>query len=311
MKAKTVKAVLRKKVGEWIASIEDQKLRDLVLENTIVTGGAIASMLLGEKVNDYDIYFKTKECTLAVAQYYLKKFKPNLKKGTKSLMTVQDNDGRIKIIIKSEGIASEEGSKKAYEYFEGSPDQNAGDFVGEVMQDPGDIEEIYEETKELAKSVEDLPKYRPVFISTNAITLSNQIQIVLRFYGEPEEIHENYDFIHCTNYWTAKNSELFLNQPALESLLARELRYSGSLYPLASMIRMRKFIQRKWSINAGQILKMALQISDLDLRDIAVLEEQLTGVDVAYFLQLIEILKGVDKTKLDYAYIVEIIDRMF
>lgn len=163
----------------------------------------------------------------------------------------------------------------------------------------------------MAKSADDLPKYRPVFISTNAITLSNQIQIVLRFYGEPEEIHENYDFIHCTNYWTAEHSELFLNQPALESLLARELRYSGSLYPLASMIRMRKFIKRNWSINAGQILKMALQISDLDLRDVEVLEEQLTGVDVAYFLQLIEILKGVDKTKLDYAYIVEIIDRMF
>jgi hypothetical protein len=36
---------------------EDEQVRKLALENTIVTGGSIASMLLNEKVNDFDIYF--------------------------------------------------------------------------------------------------------------------------------------------------------------------------------------------------------------------------------------------------------------
>jgi hypothetical protein len=39
---------------------------------------------------------------------------------------------------------------------------------------------------------------------------------------------------------------------------------------------------------------MAMQISELDLTDLAVLEDQLTGVDTAYFLQLIEKLKEKD-----------------
>jgi hypothetical protein len=56
---------------------------------------------------------------------------------------------------------------------------------------------------------------------------------------------------------------------------------------------------------------MAMQISELDLTDISVLEDQLTGVDTAYFLQLIEKLKEKDPEKVNAAYLVEIIDRMF
>ena len=48
-------------------------------------------------------------------------------------------------------------------------------------------------------------------------------------------------------------------------LLARQLVYQGSKYPICSMIRTRKFLQRGWHINAGQYLKMAFQVSELDL----------------------------------------------
>ena len=74
---------------------------------------------------------------------------------------------------------------------------------------------------------------------------------------------------------------------------------------------MRKFVQRGWQINAGQILKMAMQISELNLKDLKVLEDQLTGVDTAYFVQLIERLKEKDPEKVDSAYLIEIVDRIF
>lgn len=137
------------------------------------------------------------------------------------------------------------------------------------------------------------------------------MQIVLRFYGDPDTIHENYDFVHCTNYWTSSDNNLVLRQPALEALLSRELRYVGSKYPVCSVIRLRKFIQRGWSVNAGQILKMLMQISDLDLHNPEVLEDQLTGVDSAYFVQLMTKLREKDPEKVNTAYLVEIIDRMF
>jgi hypothetical protein len=314
VKTKTIKAVLRKQVDAWIESIEDPALRERVQSDAVVTGGAIASMLLREKVNDYDVYFTNRETTLAVAKYYCARFKTASRKGIECALTVQeDADGRIRIVIKSAGIASEDGAKAPYEYFEARPEGEAAGYVGEVMRDAGEIEEKYEETEALALQTEDdgKPKFRPVFLSTNAITLSHRIQIVVRFYGDPDEIHENYDFVHCTNYWRSDKSELVLRPAALEALLTKELRYVGSKYPVCSIIRLRKFLGRGWTVNAGQILKILMQVSALDLTDIKVLQDQLTGVDSAYFLEVISKLKEKDAEKVDAAYLIEIIDRMF
>lgn len=313
MKAKTIKKVVRAKIDDWLSSIEDETVRELARKNTIVTGGCIASMLLKESVNDFDLYFANRETALAVAKYYVDRFKPKNKNGIEVPIFVDDSDERVRIVVKSAGIASEDGAEQPYEYFEGSPDETAGgSYVSEVLGNSGDIEEALEETQALALEVDDgKPRYRPVFLSTNAITLSHRIQIVLRFFGSAAQIHENYDYVHCTNYWTSKDDELTLRQPALESLLARELRYVGSKYPICSVIRLRKFIKRGWTVNAGQILKMMLQISELNLKDHKVLQDQLTGVDAAYFVQLVSKVREKDPEKVDSAYLVEIIDRMF
>jgi hypothetical protein len=56
---------------------------------------------------------------------------------------------------------------------------------------------------------------------------------------------------------------------------------------------------------------MAMQISELDLCNHEVLEEQLTGVDVAYFSEVISKIKDKDPERVDATYLVEVIDRMF
>lgn len=165
------------------------------------------------------------------------------------------------------------------------------------------------------ESAEDKPRYRPVFMTSNAITLSDKIQLVIRFYGPPREIHSNYDFVHCMCYWTSDDGELVLPNESLQAILARELVYKGSKYPIASIIRTRKFIQRGWVINAGQYLKMCMQISELDLKNPAVLEDQLIGVDFAYFQQIINYLRERKERDKDFeitaAYITEIVDKIF
>lgn len=268
-------------------------------------------MLLREKVNDFDVYIRSREALLAIAHYYVKRFKIKNKAGVEVPIFVDDRDkNRVKIVVKSAGIASSEGTEKPYEYFERRADGEGGEYVEGIMTDPGAIEEANEKLQE-ALPEDDTHKYKPVFLSTNAISLSGKIQIVLRFYGEPEEIHKNYDFVHCTNYWTSWDKKLILNQPALTSLLEKDLKYVGSLYPVCSMFRIRKFTARGWTINAGQMLKIAMQISKLNLEDIKVLEDQLTGVDVAYFVELVAKLREKDPTKVNTAYLIEIIDRMF
>lgn len=310
MKAKTIKAVLRKKVDDWLQSIEDEDLRKNVANNCMVTGGSIASMLLQEEPNDFDIYFTNKETTERVAKYYVEKFKANdpskfKDSGQVVPIKVVTEDDRVKIVVQSQGIASEDGTEE-YQYFE----QNA-------IDDPASEEFVEKVTSilETPKVSGGGAKYRPIFLSSNAITLSNDVQLIIRFYGNPEEIHSNYDFEHCTNYWLSANSELVLRPKALEALLTRELVYIGSKYPIASVIRTRKFVKRGFCCNAGQYLKMCWQISELDLTDIKVLEDQLVGVDAAYFNILIDALKAEQKKdgnfKYNYGYVLEVINRIF
>ncbi len=310
MKAKFIRMVIGNKIDAWVSSIEDAQLRDLVSKNVIVSGGCITSMLLGEPVNDYDVYLRTKECASKLARYYVEKFKANPPMRFKNrpdelvAITVRDDspDGRVKIVVKSAGIAGESGSDE-YQYFEQggvSPDA-AASFAADVSAD-----------MQPAEDADAKPRFRPVFLSANCITLSDKVQVVFRFFGEPDEIHKTYDFVHCTNYWDSKNRQLVLKQEALEAILAKDLKYMGqSLYPICAMIRTRKFIKRGWNINAGQFLKIAWDVAKLDLKSIQVLEDQLTGVDTAYFLQLIDMLREKDKDRVDSNYLMEIIDKIF
>jgi hypothetical protein len=314
MKAKLIKSILRHKIDAWLGSITDEALRKRVSDNVIVTGGCIVSMLMGEKISDFDVYLRHRDVAKALAEHYLALFKPKMQNGIASPLSIQDDGERIRIVVKSAGIASEDGTDKPYEYFEGRPAQDAGEYVGDIIADPGEIEDAHEETEKAALAttgVEKEKKYRPVFLTSNAITLSDKVQIIIRFWGEPDEIHSNYDFVHCTCYWTSWDSNLVLRPEALEAMLARELRYVGSKYPICSLVRVRKFVERGWRINAGQLLKMAMQISKLDLTNIKVLEDQLTGVDTAYFVQLIDKLKEKDPDQVDSAYLIEIVDRIF
>jgi len=289
MKAKTIKAVLTKKHKDFIATIQDEETRKLVDKNSIITGGSIVSMLLGEDVNDFDYYFTDKDTCEKVANYYAKQFSELTKQ---SVEVKTSETGRVSIFISSKGIAEEASNETVDEF------------------DNLELTEAIEDAERQEK-----PEYRPIFLSSNAITLSNKVQLIIRFYGEAEEIHSNYDFVHATCYWESKNGNLVLPAKALEAMLTKELIYQGSKYPLASIMRTRKFIQRGWSINAGQFLKMALQLNIMDLLDVKVLEEQLTGVDSAYFSHVINAIKakteGDPSYKVDNSYLFEVINRIF
>lgn len=311
-----IKRELKAKIDDWLKSITDDEVRSVAERDVIITGGAIASMLLGEPVNDYDIYFRTKDTTLAVAKYYVNKFNeqkrkriesgecqpdiiehtPFVKEETKKNIK-QEEEERVVIYIKSAGVAGEDQSP--YDYFEQREEDAAEEFAETLLYD---IKADAEQSSE---------PYHPIFLSQNAITLSDKMQIVIRFYGQPDEIHDNYDFVHAMCYYVYHTDNLVLPAEALEALLSRTLIYRGSLYPVASIFRTKKFLERGWRITAGQMLKMMWQISEIDLSSPDVLYEQLTGVDQAYMWQLINALKTVDPSKIDSAYVSTIIDKIF
>lgn len=287
MQTKTIKKTIKAKVEDWLSSITDVELSNAVRKNILVSGGCITNMFLGEDVNDYDIYLMDKNVLVKLVEYYCKEF-PSIEimrgwERDKLLSSESENAGVKRIAI--DNLKDEQVKL----YFD---EKNGGMGVNE--------------DKEKASGL-----YVPIFFSPNAISLTDKIQIVLRFTGDAQAIHENYDFIHATNYYTTKEG-LVLNQRALESILTKQLMYQGSKYPLTSVIRVRKFLKRHWNINAGELLKIMFQISELDLKNTNVLEEQLIGIDVAYFGKLIEILRNVDiEGGLTSRYLNTLIDRVF
>lgn len=340
MQKKTIEKVLSKKFDEWVNTITDEKVKSLVKGNSIITGGCITSMFLREPINDFDVYFTNKETTKAVAEYYVDIFNERIGKtrnnvGYKHNAIVIDGalpieeqlnkygeelwqsgmleeipEDRIKIVVRSDGVAN----------------ANASDYENEDIEDGNEdpyyniisnADEIL--SSELIKNnaiKNDKKKYLPVFLSTNAISLSDSVQLIIRFYGNPDEIHSNYDFTHCTNYWLSSDEKLYTNTKALECILSKTLFYQGSKYPLCSIIRTRKFLKRGWNINAGQYLKMAMQLNQLDLSDIHVLEDQLIGVDTLYFRAVIDALKHKirdteQNESIDNSYVVTLIDKVF
>lgn len=276
MNKKGIRLHLTKVVKNWIDSVDDENVKNAIKRGVLITGGALVSLLNGETPNDYDIYFKTKIDLQTVAEYYAKIW--NETHPDKSQVEIRYNErfDKIECFIQSKGIAKEED----------------------------------EEEQKVEK-----PKYRPRYFSSNAMTLSDKIQIVTRFYGSLEKIHENYDFVHCTCGFDYESGEVSIPNDALLAIHNKELIYRGSKYPICSLIRTRKYINRGYSINAGQYVKMCLQVNELNLKDIEVLKDQLTGVDSAYFNQVLGYLEQKklhdENFTFDNNYLIEVINKIF
>lgn len=296
MQTKTIKTVITKKMNEWLETITDLNLRKDVKSNLLVSGGSITSMFLNKPVNDFDVYMKDINVLVRLANYYV----PN------KVLDGRLRDSYLKNYF-SEYDNSEYNIKKMMETL----DQNDAELVVRYKNlKPDQVKLDIPSFGEKIELEESEDKYRVAFLSQNAISLTDDLQIVLRFSGSAEEIHKNFDFIHATNYFTFEEG-LVTNIKALESTLTKDLKYQGSLYPLTSIIRMKKFILRGWKMNAGEILKILFQCSELNLKKPEILEEQLIGVDIAYFSKIIEILRGVPEEKINASYLNTIIDKVF
>lgn len=300
MNAKNIKKHLNAKLRDWISSIDDDTVKQAIKENSIITGGALVSLLSGEPVHDYDVYFRTKEAVITVAKYYVDKWngahdrKVSLLWGEALESATGMDEGRVRVFARSSGVAEDKTEQPL-------------PFESNENGEPAD--------EASAESNVEKGKYYPRFLTSNAITLSDKVQIVIRFYGEVEDIHKNYDFAHCTCSWSSWNNEVNLLVKALECIINKELYYVGSKYPLCSIVRTRKYIERGYHINAGQYVKMAMQLNELDLKDVKVLEDQLTGVDTAYFEMMLHAIQTkMEETgdqKVDSTYVIELINRLF
>jgi len=73
-----IKVFLKKKMQEISDSILQYELKEIFNNHTFIAGGAVRSLLEGTNINDYDIYFKSKQKAKEFEDLYYKGISNNL-----------------------------------------------------------------------------------------------------------------------------------------------------------------------------------------------------------------------------------------
>ena len=74
MNRNAINRVLKRKHEDFLQSIDDKKVRNCIKNHSIITGGSIASMLLGENINYFDYYLTYKHSDEHFTKYNVDKF---------------------------------------------------------------------------------------------------------------------------------------------------------------------------------------------------------------------------------------------
>lgn len=280
-KRKTIINILSAKVEKLIDSITDNEIKQVIRDHGLITGGAISSLIRGEKPNDYDFYFKSKDAAAKVLNYYLAN--TTLENSWHIREDVVTNirgeeEERLLLYIKSEGIA-----------------------------------ELDEEENTTFEKVVGGEHFKPRFFSQNSITLNNKVQIIFRFFGTSAEIHKNFDYVHCMGVYDIRSRELHISQETYEACVTKSLIYNGSLYPYASVMRLRKFLPVGWRISVGQIVKIMYQAASVDISNPKIMAEQLMGVDIVFMRMAIQALQDYARkgSQLDSLTFFQLLDKVF
>jgi hypothetical protein len=202
-------------------------LADLCSVRAMVAGGAITSCLTGAKINDFDIYFRTKE----------------------------------------------------------------------------DFEEINE-------ILADDENYERVCITDTAITYKLRgyknmvVQLIKHdsfFVQDPEALIKNFDFTICMAVYDFFDSKVYVHDDYLQHITERKLVFNiDTKYPIISLYRANKYINRGYKLDGYELVKIALCINNLKMKDYRDLKRQLQGIDTIHFAEITDKLMKTPDSEYDF-----------
>jgi hypothetical protein len=181
-KINRIKTYLRMKYESFCIDLKaEAALSNLSLEGidlksgTFISGGAIASLLLDESVNDFDVYFT-------------------------------DNN--------------------SMKYFNSLVNNSVTNLVKEINAEYHGA------------------KINGLMITSNAITLKNNFQLITKTCGEPKDVTSTFDYEHCRAYYIPAEDKLFISPLTYNCIMNKKLVIHNKE---ALHNREQKFIDRGWS----------------------------------------------------------------
>lgn len=195
----------------------------------VIAGGAITSIVTGKKINDFDIYFRSKENCDDAINYFNKKSEWRLVAQTNNAMTF--NTSKL--------------------------------FEGTIT-----MQLIYAEHM---------------------------------FFDNPIDLIKSFDFTINMAAFDLVSGTLIYTPEFITDNMNRQLVFNDNTkYPIVSMSRAIKYIDRGYKLSAYEQIKIALCINNLEIKDYKDLKTQLQGIDTATFVSLTE--KLIKHPKTEYCY---------
>lgn len=103
-------------------------------------------------------------------------------------------------------------------------------------------------------------KFHVNLITDNSVNLSDKIQLVIKYSGSIHDVTSKFDWQHIKSYYIYSENKLVINMKTYQSVVEKELVYTGSDYPLSSMLRLRKYLRKGWTIDTKNMTAIALDI---------------------------------------------------
>jgi hypothetical protein len=130
-----------------------------------------------------------------------------------------------------------------------------------------------EKTKQYFIDAKKTDKFHVNLITENSINLSDKIQLVTKFTGTPEEVTNKFDWQHIKSYYKYPDI-LEIPNETYRLLIEKELIYTRSDYPLSSLMRLKKYIKKGWTVSNTTIIQIALEFHEAMIKSEKIRQEK-------------------------------------
>lgn len=162
----------------------------------------------------------------------------------------------------------------------------AGGFIVSVLRkvEINDIDIYFKNVEDCIGFIEEFKdKVSIVCLTDKAVTMNHSgvtVQVIFdRFYHKATEVFKTFDFSCCMGAFDVEQDELYLHDNFLIDNTRMELNVNGKTsYPLMSLMRVNKYINKGYFIPRKELLKLALQTSKLNIKDWDDLNKHIGGM---------------------------------
>lgn len=169
---------------------------------------------------------------------------------------------------------------------------NKAIFAGSAMiprHDINDIDVFFYNYKDYKNAVDIIAQTYKAFETPNCVTINTDyIKIQLCKYNYPTmaRLVESFDFAHVQIAYDIFTQDVAYTEQAKEAFISHTTTFTGSEYPLSSLIRLNKYYERGYIQGRGligEVLLIFKAIIERGFEDYEDFKDQLNAIDLNFF----------------------------